>query len=181
MEMVQTILQVFIWFLSIPLVILILLQGGGDLSSTFGGGGQLDSSLGVGASQKMAKITAAMVVIFMFAVIILAKPLGQEKAAELFNAGGAESAALDGVDGEGAAADSVVDDDTTPAVPLPMTAPTIDEAVVVPSAAVDETVVEPADGAPAAEEPAAEPAVEESPADEGAVPRSSPSLDLGDE
>lgn len=75
MEILHSILQVAIWFLAIPLVILILLQGGaGDMSSTFGGGGQLDSTLGVGASRKMGKITAIMAIAFMVSVLVLNVP-----------------------------------------------------------------------------------------------------------
>ena len=48
MEAMQTVFGVLIWFAGPLLILLVLLQGGtGDLSSTFGGGSQLDSSLGV--------------------------------------------------------------------------------------------------------------------------------------
>jgi len=75
MELLQEIFSVLIWFLCLPLVALILLQGGaGDLSSTFGGGGQLDSTLGVGASRKMGKITGTLALAFMVCVLVLAVP-----------------------------------------------------------------------------------------------------------
>ena len=59
------------WFVAIPLVVLILLQGGsGDLSSSFGGGGQLDSTLGVGASRKWAK-SLVLAILFLALVILM--------------------------------------------------------------------------------------------------------------
>jgi protein translocase SecG subunit len=69
------IIQVLIWFLCPALIGLILLQGGaGDISSAFGGGGQLDSTLGVGASSKMAKITGWLCAILFVFVVVLAIP-----------------------------------------------------------------------------------------------------------
>jgi len=69
------IIQVLIWFLCPALVGLILLQGGaGDISSAFGGGGQLDSTLGVGASSKMAKITGWLAAFLFIFVLVLAIP-----------------------------------------------------------------------------------------------------------
>jgi len=54
---------------------LILLQGGaGDISSAFGGGGMLDSTLGVGASKKMAQVTGWLAGIFFVVVLFLAIP-----------------------------------------------------------------------------------------------------------
>jgi len=74
---VQTLLQILIWFLCLVLILLILVQGGsGDLSSTFGGGGQLDSSLGVGASRKMGKITGWLSFSFLLIVLVMAIPAG---------------------------------------------------------------------------------------------------------
>ena len=61
-----------IWPISIILLLLILVQGGaGDISSAFGGGGQLDSSLGVGAQQKISKVTGWFVAAFLVIVVIL--------------------------------------------------------------------------------------------------------------
>jgi protein translocase SecG subunit len=73
LEIIQDVLSVLIWILSPLLVILILLQGGaGDVGSAFGGGGQLDSTLGVGANRKMAKITGWLCFGFLVAILILA-------------------------------------------------------------------------------------------------------------
>ncbi len=68
-------LQFLLWPLCLGIVGLILLQGGaGDLSSAFGGGGVLDSTLGVGASKKMAKVTGWMAAFFFAFVLFLAIP-----------------------------------------------------------------------------------------------------------
>ena len=68
-------LHILLWPLCIVIVTLILLQGGaGDIASAFGGGGQLDSTLGVGASRKMAKLTGWLAAIFAVVVIFLAIP-----------------------------------------------------------------------------------------------------------
>lgn len=76
MESIHLMLGVVIWFVCLILILLILVQGGtGDVGSTFGGGGQLDSTLGVGASQKMGKITGWLSVIFLVCVLVLAIPL----------------------------------------------------------------------------------------------------------
>lgn len=75
METLILVLQVLLPFLCVALVGLILLQGGaGDLSSAFGGGGMLDSTLGVGASRKMAKVTGWLTAIFFALVLVLAIP-----------------------------------------------------------------------------------------------------------
>lgn len=72
LEVIQSVLWVLIWFLSPLLILLILLQGGaGDVSSAFGGGGQLDSTLGVGANRKLARLTGWLAVGFLAAVLIL--------------------------------------------------------------------------------------------------------------
>lgn len=77
LETLQTIIVILIIPTSAILLLLILVQGGsGDLSSTFGGGGQLDSTLGVGASRKMGKITGWLSVVFLVGVLILAIPVG---------------------------------------------------------------------------------------------------------
>ncbi len=73
-----------IWPLCAILLVLILLQGGaGDISSAFGGGGQLDSSLGVGAQQKISKVTGWFVALFLVLVVILSidpnPDLGEDK------------------------------------------------------------------------------------------------------
>jgi protein translocase SecG subunit len=68
-------MHVLLWPLCVVIVGLILLQGGaGDISSAFGGGGQLDSTLGVGAGRKMAKLTGWLSAIFMGGVLFLAIP-----------------------------------------------------------------------------------------------------------
>ncbi|MBA3708180.1 MAG: preprotein translocase subunit SecG [Planctomycetes bacterium] len=68
-------LHILLWPLCVVIVGLILLQGGaGDISSAFGGGGQLDSTLGVGAGRKMAKLTGWLAAIFMATVVFLAIP-----------------------------------------------------------------------------------------------------------
>jgi protein translocase SecG subunit len=69
------VVQVLLWFLCPAIIGLILLQGGaGDISSAFGGGGQLDSTLGVGASKKMAKITGWLAGILFVFILLLAIP-----------------------------------------------------------------------------------------------------------
>ncbi len=74
-ESIILLLQVLLWPLCLGIVGLILLQGGaGDLSSAFGGGGALDSTLGVGASKKMAKVTGWMAGFFFAFVLFLAIP-----------------------------------------------------------------------------------------------------------
>lgn len=163
MEMLQDILSVAIWFLSIPLVILILLQGGGDLSSTFGGGGQLDSTLGVGASKKMAKITGWMSVAFMVIVVLLNVP----------TIGGfsdlGDSAATGAKESSGP---TVVEDDV-PAAPAvePEAAPAPAEAAPTPAEAAPAPAEEaPAEVAPAEATPDAEPAPAEAAPEPEAAP-----------
>ena len=74
-ESIILLLQVLLWPLCLGIVGLILLQGGaGDLSSAFGGGGALDSTLGVGASKKMAKVTGWLAGLFFAFVLFLAIP-----------------------------------------------------------------------------------------------------------
>ena len=74
-EHIILLLQILLWPLCLGIVGLILLQGGaGDLSSAFGGGGALDSTLGVGASKKMAKVTGWMACFFFAFVLFLAIP-----------------------------------------------------------------------------------------------------------
>ena len=76
MEEVQFILTILLWVMCPLLVLLVLVQGGtGDVASSFGGGGQLDSSLGVGASKKMAKLTGVLSVVFLIAVLIISIPV----------------------------------------------------------------------------------------------------------
>ncbi len=75
MEHLSLILNLSLWPLCLGMIGLILLQGGaGDISSAFGGGGMLDSTLGVGASKKMAKVTGWMAAAFFLIVIFLAIP-----------------------------------------------------------------------------------------------------------
>lgn len=75
METVTLVVQVLLWFICPTIIGLILLQGGaGDISSAFGGGGMLDSTLGVGASRKMGKITAWLAGILFVAILFLAIP-----------------------------------------------------------------------------------------------------------
>ncbi|MFM2091652.1 MAG: hypothetical protein RLZZ127_2141, partial [Planctomycetota bacterium] len=75
MDLIVTILHFAVWPLCLTMVGLILLQGGsGDVSSAFGGGGQLDTTLGVGASRKMAKLTGVLAGVFFLVVIVLAIP-----------------------------------------------------------------------------------------------------------
>lgn len=69
---VQLVLQYGLFVICPFIIILILLQGGaGDVSSSFGGGGQLDSTLGVGANRKLAKITVGLIVLFMGTVLVI--------------------------------------------------------------------------------------------------------------
>ena len=75
MEHLTLILNLGLWPLCLAMIGLILLQGGaGDISSAFGGGGMLDSTLGVGASKKMAKVTGWLAAIFFAVIIFLAIP-----------------------------------------------------------------------------------------------------------
>jgi len=159
-EMLQSILTVLIWFLCFPLVALILLQGGaGDLSSTFGGGGQLDSSLGVGASRKMGKLTGGLSVFFLLCVLVLAIP------------DRGSIAAYEGDDATGGGADPVM---TPPAGEQPAEdGAAVPEREAPESDADDEAGVPEADEAPAAEDGGAqasqteageEPAEDEQPA-----------------
>ncbi len=74
-ETVSFLMQIVLWPLCLGMIGLILLQGGaGDISSAFGGGGMLDSTLGVGASKKMAKVTGWLAAIFFVFVLFLAIP-----------------------------------------------------------------------------------------------------------
>jgi protein translocase SecG subunit len=69
---VQDVLQYGLFVICPFIIILVLLQGGaGDVSSSFGGGGQLDSTLGVGANRKLAKITVGLIVLFMGTVLVI--------------------------------------------------------------------------------------------------------------
>ncbi len=75
METLIFTLHIVLWPLCLTIIGLILLQGGaGDISSAFGGGGQLDSTLGVGAGRKMAKLTGWLSAIFLAMVTFLAIP-----------------------------------------------------------------------------------------------------------
>jgi protein translocase SecG subunit len=75
METLIFTLHILLWPLCLAIIGLILLQGGaGDISSAFGGGGQLDSTLGVGAGRKMAKLTGWLSAIFLAMVTFLAIP-----------------------------------------------------------------------------------------------------------
>ena len=68
-------LHIVLWPLCIMCITLILLQGGaGDISSAFGGGGQLDSTLGVGASRKTARLTSWIAGAIALVVIVLDIP-----------------------------------------------------------------------------------------------------------
>ncbi len=74
-ESIQFIALIAVWIMCPVLLGLILLQGGaGDISSAFGGGGQLDSTLGVGAVQKIGKITAWLIILLFVCVITVAIP-----------------------------------------------------------------------------------------------------------
>ena len=147
MEVIQEVLQVAIWFLSVPLVVLILLQGGGDLSSTFGGGGQLDSTLGVGASAKMSKITGWMSFAFLVAVLIINYPTDARNFAASATTGAGEAA---------------IEAPVEPAAPVEPSEPA---AAAAPAAEV-EAIPEEIEEAPAAEQPAAEQPAAEQPAAE---------------
>ena len=75
MENITLLLNLALWPLCLGMIGLILLQGGaGDISSAFGGGGMLDSTLGVGASKKMAQVTGWLAAGFFLIVIFLAIP-----------------------------------------------------------------------------------------------------------
>ena len=75
MEHLTLILNLGLWPLCLAMIGLILLQGGaGDISSAFGGGGMLDSTLGVGASKKMAKVTGWLAAVFFVVIVFLAIP-----------------------------------------------------------------------------------------------------------
>lgn len=156
LDTIQLVAGIGLWPISLLLLLLVLLQGGaGDVSSSFGGGGQLDSTLGVGASRKMSKITGLLVALFMGAVIILAVP-GDQTLGERFG-GDVE---------EGATMTPAPDDEMAPAVePTQPPAP-------VPAAGTEEetpdtvTGSQPAtdDSAEAADDPAEETADEAEPA-----------------
>lgn len=74
-ENISLLMQILLWPLCLGMIGLILLQGGaGDISSAFGGGGMLDSTLGVGASKKMAKVTGWLAATFFVFVLFLAIP-----------------------------------------------------------------------------------------------------------
>ena len=97
-EHIILLLQILLWPLCLGIVGLILLQGGaGDLSSAFGGGGALDSTLGVGASKKMAKVTGWMAGFFFAFVLFLAIPnkggLGSPATPDTGSGGGKPAAA----------------------------------------------------------------------------------------
>ncbi len=75
LETISLLTQVLLWPLCLGMIGLILLQGGaGDISSAFGAGGMLDSTLGVGASKKMAKVTGWLAAAFFAFVLFLAIP-----------------------------------------------------------------------------------------------------------
>lgn len=102
-----------IWPVCIVALILILLQGGaGDISSAFGGGGQLDSSLGVGAQQKISKVTGWFVAIFMVLVVVMSIPIKGElgaaetPAVETEDAGAAGEEGLPTLDDESDSSDA---------------------------------------------------------------------------
>jgi len=149
-------LHILLWPLCIVIVTLILLQGGaGDIASAFGGGGQLDSTLGVGASRKMAKLTGWLAAIFAVVVIFLAIP---HKGS--FKSSGSEAAHLQALDASsGTAARSAA---PSPSVMLPpnpsqpMLAPNVAPVSTPPGSAAAVPVSGPAVvGAPAAVAPKA--------------------------
>lgn len=95
MENLILIVQVLLWFLCPAIIGMILLQGGaGDISSAFGGGGQLDSTLGVGASKKMAKITGWLAAILFAFILLLAIPHKGSYGKALAPGGGASAGAV---------------------------------------------------------------------------------------
>ena len=129
-ESIILLLQVLLWPLCLGIVGLILLQGGaGDLSSAFGGGGALDSTLGVGASKKMAKVTGWMAGLFFAFVLFLAIP----------NKGGLGSPSKP--HSKGAAATSV---NAAASAPAPGTAPAPAAAKPQPVTATSAPVLTPA-------------------------------------
>ena len=155
METIQFVLMILLWVMCRLLVLLVLVQGGtGDVASSFGGGGQLDSSLGVGASKKMAKLTGVLSVVFLISVLIISIPV--EKTAESY---GLEEAAAP------AATTTPV---TTTSQPVPEAdaapAPVVDVAPAAEVEADAETTVnagataDEAPAQPAQEEPAEAPA-----------------------
>lgn len=138
MEHLTLILNLGLWPLCLAMIGLILLQGGaGDISSAFGGGGMLDSTLGVGASKKMAKVTGWLAAIFFAVIIFLAIPHKGSLAAPA----------------PAASAVAPVAPATAPVAPAPAAAaPAAAAAVAAPAAPAP--VVAPAPEAPAAPAPA---------------------------
>ncbi len=155
MENVLLVLHVLLWFLCPALIGLILLQGGaGDISSAFGGGGQLDSTLGVGASSKMAKITGWLTAILFVFILILAIPhkgnFGKAIPATGSTAPGAQATTLQAAPGSTA---PVAPAATAPAAPA-ATAPAA-EAATAPVAPATTAPAAPAVTAPVEVVPAA--------------------------
>jgi len=184
-------LHILLWPLCIVIVTLILLQGGaGDIASAFGGGGQLDSTLGVGASRKMAKLTGWLAAIFAVVVIFLAIPhKGSFKTA---SSEAAHVQALDAASGTAARSAAPSPSIVVPPTPSqPLLAPTLapapvstppgsaaavpvsGPAVVGAPAPVAPKAVAPAAPAPGAALPAA-PASATAPAAPAAVPANAP-------
>jgi protein translocase SecG subunit len=136
-------LHIVLWPLCIMCITLILLQGGaGDISSAFGGGGQLDSTLGVGASRKTARLTSWIAGAIALVVIVLdiphhdsiaapgAKPPGEQAPAHQAPAAPSQGGALPSANPEHAAtAASVAEPAPTPgarpliAAPQPVQSP----------------------------------------------------------
>ena len=162
LDSLQMISFISIWPCAFILLVLILLQGGaGDVSSSFGGGGKLDSTLGVGASAKMSKITGVLVALFLAFVVVLAVPTDSSLSDSLGTVGSSEAAAPALISGdepaEPAAAPAVVAEDTTteaaaPVAPVEEAAPAaVEEVKEEVEAAVDTASATKADAkAPAA-------------------------------
>ena len=124
LDSLQMISFISIWPCAFILLVLILLQGGaGDVSSSFGGGGKLDSTLGVGASAKMSKITGVLVALFLAFVVVLAVPTDSSLSDSLGTVGSSEAAApalISDEPAEPAAAPAVVAEDTTTEAAAPV-------------------------------------------------------------
>ncbi|MBA3938009.1 MAG: preprotein translocase subunit SecG [Planctomycetes bacterium] len=146
------ILVILLWPLCLFIIGMILLQGGaGDLSSSFGGGGQLDSTLGVGAGRKMSKITGWLGGSFLLIVTILSIHHDGDLGAAAGAKGGVVPTTVTPTD-FGAQTGT-----TTGAGKAVVPAAATDAAK--PGVAAVPAVAKPADGAPAPAVPATAPAI----------------------
>ncbi len=146
--------KILLWPIGIAIIGLILLQGGaGDISSAFGGGGQLDSTLGVGAGRKMARLTGYLAAGFILIVLFLAIRHSGSLLTPTNGLAGSHGPIMTAPPTPGATPPATVTQPATPAFVAPAASATAMVEAPAASAATPTPVVPPAVPAPAAATP----------------------------